>query len=371
MSIDSTRGGGTAERTVQMSKALAEAGHTCVIMTLDIGIDDNKKEDLKGVEIVAFPCLSNRYYFPLFSFLILKHTIKSADIIHLMGHWTFINAITYLFIRLYKKKYVVCPAGALPLQGRSRSLKKLFNFIIGRSIIKNANAHIFISQDEISHFASYGVSEKTIVWIPNGINSKNLEEKDDSGFRQKFKIGTNPYILFIGRLNLIKGPDILLQAFSNVKDIFPDHHLVVAGPDEGLLKSLIQTALANKMEHRVHFIGPILGKIKSQCLHAANLMVIPSRNEAMSIVVLEAGVTNLPVILTDRCGLNYLEDINAAIVTEASVDGVTLGLKRALSTPSETKIIANNLKQHVVENYLWQQVTHKIVSAYQNILDLN
>lgn len=368
MSIDSARGGGTAERTVQMSKALVEAGHDCVIITLDIGINESKTKDLKGVEIVAFPCLSTRFYVPLFSFSKMKEVIKSADIVHLMGHWTLLNAISYLYIKRFKKKYVVCPAGALPLLGRSRALKQLFNFVIGKAIIKNANAHIIITPDEIPQFAAYDVTEKTIVWIPNGINPKNLEAKNDESFRQQFSIGNNPYILFIGRLNHIKGPDLLMQAFVNVKDLFPNYHLVVAGPDEGLLEPLKRIAISNKIDHRVHFTGPILGEVKSQGFHAADLMVIPSRNEAMSIVVLEAGITNLPVILTDRCGLNYLEDIKAGIVTEATIKSLTQGLKRALSTPVESKKMGDNLKQHVIENFLWTSIVMKFEEAYKKIL---
>jgi glycosyltransferase involved in cell wall biosynthesis len=42
----------------------------------------------------------------------------------------------------------------------------------------------------------------------------------------------SPYILFLGRLNTIKGPDLLLDAFASIASAFPNHHLVLAGPDD-------------------------------------------------------------------------------------------------------------------------------------------
>jgi glycosyltransferase involved in cell wall biosynthesis len=368
MSIDPVAGGGTSERTVQMSKALKEIGHQCSILTLNLGVTESRMNELKGIQVTTLPCLIKRFYIPWPRLSEISNLVKKSDLIHLMGHWTLINVLVYFYIRKFNKKYVVCPAGALPVFGRSQISKKIFNYYIGKKIIQNADAHILVAQSETGHFADYGVTEEKMFWIPNGIDPKLYRAKNDSLFREKFALGESPFILFIGRLNPIKGPDLFIEAFCSLAKQFPDYHVVLAGPDEGMLPQLKKTVSTHQLDNRVHFIGHISGETKSQALHAASLMVIPSRQEAMSIVVLEAGIEKLPVLLTDQCGLNYLDSINAGKVVPATVEGIRNGLSKILSHQDELKTMGENLYQHVIENYLWSSVVAKINSLYEKIL---
>lgn len=368
MSIAPIRGGGTAERTVQMANALAELGHESYLLTLNLEINELRQKELQKVKLVTLPCLIERIYLPIPALKTISDLVSNADIIHLMGHWTILNAIVYFYIRKFKKKYVICPAGALPIFGRSKFVKKLYNFIVGNNIVKNSNAQIVITMDEISHLASYGVAPNNAVWIPNGINSEVLQDQDDSNFRKTYELDNFPFLLYIGRLNPIKGPDLLLEAFCSVKNNFPNLHLVMAGPDEGMLTSLKKMAKSAHVEERVHFVGHISGKVKSNGLHAAKLMVIPSRQEAMSIVVLEGGIVGLPVLLTDQCGLNNLAGINAGIIVPASVEGIRNGLLNNLGDEERLKMFGDNLKAHVFDNYLWSEIVKKIETLYKKIL---
>jgi glycosyltransferase involved in cell wall biosynthesis len=368
MSIDPVKGGGTAVRTVQMSKALAKVGHTCSILTLNLGINNLDPAELHGVDLTILPCVSRRFYLPWPRLSQISALVKNADIIHLMGHWTILNGLVYYYIRAYNKKYVVCPAGALPLFGRSKLLKRIYNYFLGKRIIQNSDSQIVITKEEISHFSAYGLNTDKIVWIPNGIEPETLKIRDDASFRKKYNLGNYPFILFIGRLNPIKGPDLLVEAFCMLKKDFPNHHLVLAGPDEGMLASLQKTIAAYDMNDRVHFIGHISGEVKSQGLHAATLMAIPSRQEAMSIVVLEAGVTALPVLLTDRCGLNYLEEIDSGMIVPSTIEGIKKGLVSLLPNEEKMNSLGENLQHHILENYLWSTIVVNLTNLYKNIL---
>jgi len=368
MTIDHIKGGGTAERTVQMSKAFAELGHECSLLTLHLGITDQRRAELNNVNLITLPCLLERLYIPTPFFRQISQIVSEVDIVHLMGHWTIINAIVYFYIRKFNKKYVICPAGALPIFGRSKLIKKAYNFFVGNNIVRNSDGQIVIAKDEISHLIDYGLSGARSTWIPNGIDPLKLQNQDKLKFRNTFGLGNLPFILFIGRLNPIKGPDLLLSAFILLKNNFENYHLVFAGPDEGMLSGLKKMAVDCNIQDRVHFIGHISGEFKSQALYASNLMVIPSRSEAMSIVVLEAGIAGLPVLLTDQCGLNDLEIINAGIIVPASTEGIYKGLIDNLGDEKKLKTFGQNLKVHVYENYLWSEIIKKIESLYLNIL---
>lgn len=367
--LDPVTGGGTAERTFQMSRSLAKVGVECTILTTDLGLAPKRIAELSGVNVIALPTLIKRFYIPKFSYRMIKGIVKEIDIIHLMNHWTFLNALVYLIARSLKKPYVVCPAGALQIYGRSRLFKKFYNLIMGKKIIRNANGYVAIGANEISQFQTYGVETRNVTLIHNGVNVEDYQATESAEFREKYDLGDNPFILFMGRLNSIKGPDLLLQAFRKAKDELKGFHLVFAGPDGGMLAELQKLAAEFGAKERIHFVGYLNGLDKYQAYHAAELLVIPSRQEAMSIVVLEAGITGTPVLLTDRCGFNEIARIGGGGVVFASVAELQKGLVEILRNPDELKLKGANLKKYIYEHFLWDRVIVKYLQLYRQILN--
>lgn len=366
--LDPVTGGGTAERTLQTSRALLEAGVDCSIMTTDVGFADEKLPKLDGGRVIAYKCLFKRFYIPRATYAEIKKEVERVDVIHLMGHWSVLNALVYLAARAAHKPYVVCPAGALPIFGRSKILKKVYNWIIGRQIICNASAWIAITDDERAQFEDYGVERNSVVIIPNGITLADFPTQGVNEFKIKYKLDNRPFILFLGRLNIIKGPDMLLEAFSKGQHIWPEWHLVFAGPDGGLLNSLKRSAEESSVNDRVHFIGYVGGAEKSAAYHAAKLLVIPSRQEAMSIVVLEAGISGTPVLLTDQCGFNEVSAIDGGKVIPPTVEGVQTGLAEMLADNKKLVEMGGKLKDFVQYNYTWAVVIRKYLDLYGKLL---
>jgi len=368
MSLDPVAGGGTAERTFQISRYLVRAGLQCDVLTMNLNLSDERIKQLKGIKLIALECLLERYFIPKLSQQIIKNAVGNADIIHLMNHWTILNALVYRSARKQNKPYVVCPAGALPLFGRSQKFKYLYNRFIGNHILSNANGHIAIGVNEISHFEKYGVEPDKVSLIPNGINPEDFKTSDVDNFRRKFGLNNSPFILFVGRLNPIKGPDLLLHAFEKINKAFKDYHLVFAGPDGGLLSELKKKSEETKISNRVHFMGYLGGEEKSNAYVAASLLAIPSRQEAMSIVVLEAGIMGTPVLLTDQCGFDEVEQIRGGKVVSASVEGLQNGLRKILKNPDKLKSMGSNLKKHVMDHYTWEKIINKYIELYRQVL---
>jgi glycosyltransferase involved in cell wall biosynthesis len=263
--------------------------------------------------------------------------------------------------------YVICPAGALPIYGRSRRLKQLYNVIAGTRIVRNASVCIAISPDELEHFAAYGVQSHKVRIIPNGIDPDEYAESDGTKFRARFRIGEHPFVLFVGRLNPIKGPDLLLQAFCALKNDFPDFHLVFAGPDGGMLKDLQYMARDEGLTERVHFVGYIGGADKTSAYRAASLLAIPSRQEAMSIVVLEAGVSKTPVLITDRCGLNDIAGFGAKIVAP-TVEGIRNGLSEMLADRASLAAKGEQLGVLTRDRFLWKSIVQTYITLFEQLL---
>jgi len=232
--LDAKSGGGTAERTFQLIRALLKLGQDCKVLALDLKYKNEIYNQIQKAEVTVLPCINKRYYFPRLSVRRIASAVKNVDVIHLMNHWSILNAVVYFIARLYKKPYVICPAGSLCHYGRSQILKKLYDLIIGRRIIKNASYCVAISQNEYHDFYKYKVDDSKIAHIPNGINEIEYPGYGGREFRIKYGLSEKNIILFIGRLNIIKGIDLLIKGFGNICDQIPEYQLVVAGQDEGM-----------------------------------------------------------------------------------------------------------------------------------------
>lgn len=369
--LDPVTGGGCTERTMQMSRYLANNEVETTILTTDYRLTEERRRELKGIQLFALPCIMSRYYIPTLSRDKIANLIAEADLVHLIGHWSVLNTLAYFHVRRMKKPYVVCPAGALPITGRSKSVKIIYNMIIGKSLIRNAQAGIAISKEEIKHFQRYGVESDKVFHIPNGISREDSRKIDVLPFRQNYGLEAVPFILFMGRLDAIKGPDLLLEAFCEVMAELAPYHLVFIGPDCGLLENLEKTVDHYGARERVHFLGYMGGEEKQQAFNAADLIAIPSRHEAMSIVVLEAGITGTPVLITDQCGFDEISLINGGIIVNASKDGIKKGLLEILQNSDELKQKGINLEKYVINNYLWDTIIYKYLKLYKQILKNN
>jgi glycosyltransferase involved in cell wall biosynthesis len=172
----------------------------------------------------------------------------------------------------------------------------------------------------------------------------------------------------MGRLNPIKGPDLLLEAFCSIAHKHPELHLVFAGPDGGLLGSLQKMTQERGLADRVHFIGYIAGRDKVEAYRAADLLVIPSRQEAMSIVVLEAGIVGTPVLLTNRCGFDEVATVGGGQVVAATAIDLAAGLDSLLADRTALKAMGERLQARVRQNFTWEVIVGRFQDLYQLIL---
>ena len=368
MSLDPVLGGGTTERTSKLNLALNELeGVKARILTTDAGVEDLKSIPVPLNQATILPCWNQRWYIPAPHWKTVRRLVAWADVIHLMNHWTLLNAWIYLVARQMNKPYVVCPAGSLKIYGRSSILKQFYNFVIGRQIIHNAHSLIAITEDEADLFRELNIPENKIAHIPNGVWEKDFTCQDDNVFRSKSGLDNAPFLLYVGRLNSIKGPDILVKAFSKVADKFPEFHLALIGPDGGMQEELQTLIEQNSLSDRIHLIGFAGGDLKSSAYHGAEFTVIPSRHEAMSIVALEAGICGTPVLLSDQCGFEALAKAGGGRTTPAEVDAMAESIEGMLKDRTTLKEMGLRARQFIRDHYSWTISAHNHLDLYNNI----
>jgi glycosyltransferase involved in cell wall biosynthesis len=367
-SIDLKKGTGTAERTFQMSRQLAKRGVQCSVLTMNTGLDPDRIGALAPARLILVDSLWERFNVPRIRWKEIKKLVGEADIVHLMSHWSVLNAVVYVAARSIGKSYVVCPAGALPLFGRSRWLKWIYNLIVGNAIIRNASAWIAVTEAEFPHFESYGIARSKVVVIPNGVSAQDFPLADLSSFLQRYQLPDAPLILFMGRLNLIKGPDLLLRAFIRARSRLQNHHLVFAGADAGMMPMLRKLITDAGMESNVHFLGHVDGGDKSSAYRCATLLVVPSRQEAMSIVALEAGICGTPVLLTDQCGFSDIGSVDSRLEVPATEAGIAEGLNRLLADPATLAQVGPRWSEFVEQRYTWEVIVGRYLTLYAGLV---
>ena len=363
--IDRARGGGTAERTARLSSAMHRSGCDVTVLATDAGIAaSGELPSVGGAALNLLHCVNERMLLPGNATDQIERAVEAADIVHLCNHWTVLNLFAARAARRVGRPYVVCPAGALPVFGRSRLLKKAYNMMGGRRLVSRAKAWVAITRRERSDFVPYGVSPELVTVIPNGVDPGDFEPVDTAEWRARHRLDRAPLVLFVGRLNPIKGPDLLIQAFLAVSGKIPEHTLVIAGADEGELGHL--RALARPLGERVRFVGFVAGRDKAAAYQAADLVVIPSRQEAMSLVALEAGACGTPVLMTDVCGFDEAGSAGAGIVSP-DVSVLASGLLDMLSR-GDLPVRGERLREMILREYTWDAAAARYASLFARIL---
>ena len=144
--------------------------------------------------------------------------------------------------------------------------------------------------------------------------------------------GEGGHIVFVGRLDPVKGVPLLLEAFAAVKAAHPKARLTVAG-DGGARARLEARAQALGLD--VAFPGYLDEDQVAALLGQADMLVLPSFAEGLPVVLMEALAARIPVIATQIAGVPELvvDGVSGLIVPPGDVAGLARAMGRLLSDP--------------------------------------
>jgi glycosyltransferase involved in cell wall biosynthesis len=162
-----------------------------------------------------------------------------------------------------------------------------------------------------------------------------------------------PILLFIGALAPLKGPDFLLEAFAQTSETFPDVCLLLIGPDRGMRAQLAARARTLGIGERVHFRASIDEPLRREAYLRAAALVVPSRSDVMPFAVLEAGAAGVPVLATNACNCDALEQIGGGLVVAPNSAALAEGLSQMLGDREARGRMGERLRAFVLERYRW------------------
>jgi len=375
------RYGGGTRVVYELSRYLANRGHKVTVYTTD-ALDEKSRVKVsthphyvKGVKTYYFKNLSNylasRYILPLPMGLLprIKEEIKEFEIIHLHGSRTFLNTVVHYYAKKYGIPYVLQPHGSLPRIIEKQGLKKLYDWVWGNHILKDASKIIVVSKVEMEQCKEMGIDDSNITIIPNGLDIKRFKNLPRYGqFREKHGIGKKHMILFLGRIHKIKGVDFLIKSFACLVKEIEDVVLVIAGPDDGYRKECEKLVKDLNLKDSVKFVDYVDNVVEAY--QDADVLVYPAIYEIFGLVPFEAIMCGTPVIVTDDCGCGELvkEAGCGFLVKYGDVHDLKEKMKLLLQRPELGQQMVERGKKYILKSLAWDKVVRKVEKVYEDCI---
>ena len=363
-----------------LSKALVKRGHKVAIYTTDAfnkeqkAVSPFKTLNVDGIEVLEFRSLASQlgkktriYYSPSMTPMLAKQVPK-FDIIHLHEYRTFQNIIAHRYAKKYRIPYVLQAHGSLPTSFQRGGLKRAFDAVWGHRILNDASKVIAVTKMEAQQYHTMGVDENKIEIVPNGIDLSEFENLPERGeFARQHNLDGQRIVLFLGRINKIKGLGLLAKAFAELTKNLENVKLVIVGPDDGYLSTLKKVVADLGISDKVLFPGPLYGREKLKAYVDADVYVLPSVYEIFGITVLEACACGTPVIVTDRCGLADIINNQAGLVVPYDSEQLRIALLRVLSDNKAKLQFGEKGKQLVREKFNWEKIAERVEGLYTGV----
>jgi glycosyltransferase involved in cell wall biosynthesis len=356
--------GGVETILIKIRPYLSVKGYNVKTLTSDLKAD---KEYFGDYTFKSFNHTGPlKFFFFLFnpsSFFVLKKLLKEykPDIIHLHT----MNQITPSALFLLKKYPTV-----MTLHGPESFLSKLLLWFLQPW---NFNKHVYRKEglnmigkftyfyfNSIQKFLYKFTLKNVDVFTAPSKYIQNMAKTDVSPIihlpnfidLQKFHELTNNYnLLFVGRLEKMKGTEFLIRAISLIINVFPQTTLTIVGdgPDKADLFNLTNKL---QLEKYIQFVGWVEHKDLDTYYEKASSVVVPSSwVEAFGIVILEAMSAGRPVIATNIGGIPEIIDdgVNGYLVKPENPEQIAEKVIKLFSEESLLKDLGRNARKKAEE----------------------
>jgi glycosyltransferase involved in cell wall biosynthesis len=224
------------------------------------------------------------------------------------------------------------------------------------------------TRDEIRWM--YEVPEWKTHVVYNGVIPNNFERAIDvAAIRREYHVGlADPLVLFCGRLEWQKGPDLMLEAIPAVLGRHAGAKFLYVG-DGSMRAGLERRSRQLGVAHAVRFLGRRDGPELAALYHISDGVCVPSRNEPFGIVILEAWSAGKPVVATDRGGAGEIvRHEYSGLRISPWPDSIRWGLDALLSDLDRARRMGANGRGEIAARFTWETIARQTVEAYEMVV---
>ena len=241
-----------------------------------------------------------------------------------------------------------------------------------RYLVENCHRIIAATEKEKEDIVlHYGASPETISVIPCGVNLELFRPMDKVMAKQQLGFSNGKTILFVGRIEPLKGIDRLLMAMAYVKNKHGLRLIVIGGDGNNQydMERLQQLSQELHIQELVTFLGLVEQEELPRFYSAADVCVVPSYYESFGLVALESLACGTPVVAADVGGIkNFIRQGETGyIVSDNAPRGLAQKIERVLSKP-EVKAESVNSIRASVAGFSWSNIAQAVVREGKSLL---
>jgi glycosyltransferase involved in cell wall biosynthesis len=215
----------------------------------------------------------------------------------------------------------------------------------------------------------YELPDWKVRTIYNGVHARQYDGFIDPGaFRGHLGIGPmDPMVLFVGRLCIQKGPDLLVGSIPMLLHYYPGAKFVFVGDGEqrGPCEDLARRL---RVSHATRFLGYRNGQYLIDLFKSADVVAVPSRNEPFGIVVLEAWSAGKPVVATQRGGPSEFvwHGVNGLKVFDHP-ESIAWGVGNIFKDFETARWMGRNGRVAAETAFTWDNIAEDTLGVYKSI----
>lgn len=220
----------------------------------------------------------------------------------------------------------------------------------------------------------YEADPDSVAIIPPGVDLQRFTPGDRSRARAAFGLPQDALVLaFVGRIQPLKGPDVLLRSTAELLDRHPELRSrllvpIVGGPSGSGMErpeSLHQLAAELGVTDVVRFLPPQAGDDLADVYRAADVVAVPSYNESFGLVALEAQACGTPVVAAAVGGLPVAVDdgVSGLLVPGHDAGQWADALASVALRPDRRARLAAATTGHAAQ-FSWQHTTEALLDTY-------
>jgi glycosyltransferase involved in cell wall biosynthesis len=364
--------GGVAETIRTRGAELLLMGHSVEVASLDAPDSPGIRNYPMPLHALG-PTTSKWHYTPRLVPWLRAHAHR-FDAVVVDGIWEYHGFATWRALAGTRTPYFVLPHGMLGLWfKRTYPLKHAKKWIawalFDYRLLRDAKGVLYACEEERLQsrrsFWLYRAKERVVAFG----TAKPPEDGDAMRamfFAQHPQLQGKRLLLFMGRIHVVKGIDLLLAAFALVMAADPNLQLVIAGPgDEALLATLRTRADQLLIQERVSWLGMLNGPMKWAALHASQAFVLPSHHENFGVAVAEALGCGLPALVSNQVNIwREIEAGHAGFVAPDTVEGTEDNLRRWLAqSPAQLSALSDAARQTYQRHFTTRGMAEGLVST--------
>ena len=289
-----------------------------------------------------------------------------ADLIHTFGIRS--NTLAY-FLR---KKLPIPWVVRLPNVNSTDYTNSIQGYVfrwLNNFLIRRADALQVISPQLEAYIRSWKNQPKRLYQIPNGVDTDRFYPGFITDFRKQHSIAADvPIIGSTGRLETIKGYDLLIQSFDAVLKKYPSAVLVLAGEGREY-NNLLQLTKDLGIESSVIFTG--YSPHVQEILSSLTIFVCSSRSEGVPNSVLEAMGMGLPVIATQVGGMEsiMLDNQDGVLIPPGDINALITNILNLLDNPQRRSELGHSARFRVEIDFSVRKMAERVQAMYDEVTE--